>query len=725
MNQNYQFTDCDFCMNPASRIISVAKPLSFLTNTRLHEDACKGEAWYGVELRQGILTAQGATFAGAYNALYTPAGVASSPVFQVADCSFSRNYLGLRISAPTTFSAFRGNTLGLTAEVAPWPGLEANACSWVNFISKPVDQVPFAGVYAETPAAAPPVSFIMPKNTVSSTVPNTFINLSSGIYLRDANATVLNSRFENMVTGAYPNDDGFGIALFSNNSRRLQQWGLGKFNSTLTFSNCRHAMYVVIPLGNNANVLFQSFNNRMNVNFAYSLLGGYSTFQANSLIQNNDVDYVGQAIQITNTSPNTRLWINRNRFDAANAASTAVILANLFATPLGGAFRVSVLGNVDDDINDDGFFGGEDGIDVANSPRTLIENNTITGFSRYGILHTGNPESHLRCNDIFSITGDRSISNSTSSNTIIDYNHTASTEIGINISGPCNNSIISCNNIGSHDRGLSCDNSAVTGLQLSNQTSAGNIWTGSYSSWAAINENPNLLASRFFYKNGEINPLQISPANNWFQQVTTGTTCGTDCPQSQAAEREVTDFDIQIAEDSVELEGLPGYMLRRHLYNDLLYYPDLRQGNSALQDFYNNFGATNGGQITALEKSLADGYRMTSQQQSAWGTAQSNLNSAFDQWAQLDSLVENGIDPETQKTQRETLQQQSRAADSTLQSIYLITLGTRIASVDSLQDIFDEIDPQTQWETNEKSLDEIWLHTAFVDVTPTPPKLYG
>lgn len=725
MNQNYQFTGCDFCMHPGARIVSTANPLSFLANTTLHDVACKNQAWYGVEVQQGMVIGENAVFTGAYNAMRTPAGLAATPVYRFINCQFNRNYLGMNIASPVTFSALRANTFGSGTGMAPWPGLAANMCSWVNFINKPANPAPFAGIYARTPAGAAPVSLFLPPSIPFSTQTNVFINLSNGIYLQDASATVTTCRFENMIPGAYPGDDGFGIALFTNNVRRLQQWGLGKNLLPLTFDNCLHAIYVDMnpQFDGGGDVLLRSFNNNMDVTHAYTLIGAYSPFTAGSIVQNNNITYTGgYGLLVQNASPATRLVIERNRVETAAANNeTGIFLFDFNPQPLGGDYRVAIQDNVDDATNNDGIYGGNDGIDIRTTSNNLVQNNTISDYSGYGIYNLLGVENDIRCNNVFSAASVAAIRNSDAPNTIIEYNQTDASAQGIEITSACNNTAIPCNTFGSHDTGLYYDASAVTGPQQPDGTSAGNVWVGNYTTWAAFNGNINFANSRYFFINGEINPAQIFPAPplfNWFQPVIDGINCAEECPPNGFRGREETELDNQIADGSLDPGGLPGYMLKRHLFNDLLYYPDLLPGNSNLQQFHASFGATNGGKLVAAEKAMADAFRLAAQEQAQWDAAKNDLNAFFDQWAVLDSLVQAGHNAGAQQTQRENLAQTAVVAEAALNGIYAGNLAYRAGQLAALKDILDSVGPQTQWESNEKTLNEIYLHTAFIDLSP-------
>lgn len=725
MDQNYAFTACDICMNRSARIVSMAKQLSFLTNTVLHEAQCdhKGFAWYGVEVQRGTLVASGATFVGAYNAIYTPPNPVGMPTYQISSCNFNRNYLGIKVLAPLTFGIFTDNTLGAGSAMLNWPILEPNPCpAWVSLISKPVQQAPFAGIYAETPANQPVVSLNLPPTTN----PNVFINLSNGIYLVDANAYVRRSRFENMLSGAYPNDDGFGIALFTNNTRSLEQLGLGKTGAStpLTFDNCRHAVYVSMnPQFAGGSVLLRSYNNRMSVENGYTVLGGYSELSAGSVIQNNDISFWGLTggIFVENAATTTDLLITQNTITATNPQGVGITLLNYFVPPGAGTdYRVRVVNNSSVGFGTDGIFGGEWGVEMARFSNVLVENNTVGNFTGFGIYNVESPDNDIRCNDVSSINGLRSIYNHLSANMLMEYNRTDATDQGISISNASNNSTITCNQIGSHDIGLYYDALAVTGPQLFGSISAGNTWTGTYANWAAYNANPMYGISQFFYRTGEINPGQVFPPL-WFTLVPNGVTCEEGCPHAQEQERMVTALDLQISEDSTGAAGLTDYLLKTALYRDLLNYPQLLQSNAAIQNFYDNFGATNGGILTAMDKTIADAALPDAGQQAEWNAAQNELTAAFTALAILDSLAQTGeADPEDdQGAERAALMQQILAAQTTLDNIYNANLTARAEAAPGLLQTLNGLDAQTPYEANQRDLDRLILKTGFVDLIPS------
>lgn len=717
MDQNYEFTNCDFCMHPSSRIVSTATSLSFLSGTVLHEAACKTGGWYGVEVQNGTLTGANAIFEGAYNALRTSAHTIGPRIFRLTGCQFYRNYLGINLAGSATFTTFSGNTFGNAGGVLTWPGLAPTPCTWVALINRPVLSTPFAGIHARATASQAAYSVNLP----GAATPNVFINLANGIYLQDVNGRIQRCRFENMIPGAYPDNegDGLGIALLTNNFRTLEQWGLGKNSAILTFNNCRHAIYVNMnPQFAGGNVLLRSFQNRMNVQHGYTLVGGWSVFRSPGVIQHNNIVYTGgHGINVLNSSPDTRLTITQNRVFSANTTGSGILLFNFSTQPLGGNHRVSVVNNIAQTLTDpDGIYGGGDGVEMGFFGNALVENNTVADYARIGIHNSSSPEDDIRCNMVSSAAGLESVRNHMSASALIEYNQTDDSNDGISITQSCNNSTISCNIIGSHDTGLYYDASAETGEQLSNQTSAGNTWIGTYTNLAANNVGA-YTNSLYYYRTGEINPAQVSPPA-WFVFKTTGVTCGTGCPQVEFAGRTVTDLDTKIANDSLAPGGLSGYLLKRFLYNDLLYYPQLLQNNATMQNFYSSFGSANGGKLASMEKQMADAFILTSQQQSQWNAAQNSLASAFEQLVILDSLVQDGADPANQSAQRDTLEQQISTAQATLRDIYEDNLDARTDSVSVFQQVLNSISPQAQWETNEKTLNEIFLNTAFVDQIP-------
>ncbi len=719
MDQNYSFTGCDFCMNKSARIVSMAKSLSFLTNTILHEAQCdhKGFAWYGVEVQRGRLFGTGATFTGAYNAIYTPPNPVGLPSYWLTSCNFVSNYLGLKVMAPTTFSIFTDNTFGSGAGMLNWPPLESSPCTWVSLISKPTNPEPFAGIYAETPANQAVVSVNLPV----AANPNNFLNLSNGIYLVDANSYIQGCRFENMLTGGYTNDDGFGVALFTNNTRSLEQVGLGKTSATLTFDNCLHAVYVSMePQYAGGDVYLNSYDNRMNVGQGYTLLCANSQISQGSFINNNDIVFNGFfGIYMENAAPTSGLSITRNRITSTNAG-TSVHLENFLPMGLGADYRVSVLGNLSTGAGTDGFFDGVNGVTMINFSNVLVERNTIEDFTQAGVFVQTSPDNDIRCNEITSANGLVSIFNETSANMLIDYNETEATNQGITVSDASNNSTIDCNQIGSHNTGLFYDATAITGAELPGGLSAGNTWTGTYGTLAALNSNPSFTSSLYFYRTGEINVAQTSPSF-WFTLVTNGVTCGEDCPSIGELARNATELDQQIADGTVDMEGLSGYLLKTALYRDLLYYPELLSDNAVLQNFYETFTSTNAGQLIAVDKATADAFILNPDQQAEWNVAQNDLTTAFAAWAMLDSLVQAGeADAEDdQAVERTALMQQILWAEGVLDPLYAESLAERVSASSGLLSVLAGIDPATQYEANQKELETLILSTVFVDQLPS------
>jgi len=500
MDLNYQFTDCDFCMHPSSRIVANTPTLSFLTKTVLHDATCKNAAWYGVELRTGMVVGDGATFKGAYNAIYTPVTNAATNNLSLMNCYFEANYLGIRLNRSVTFSSTFGNTFGDAAFMRPWPGLTL-ACTWVDPIGKPQAAAPFAGIYAETPAAATLVSLVFPNNLTST--PNLFINLSNGIYMHDANGTVRQSRFQNMLSGAYTNDDGYGIHLFSSATHHLAEWGLGKTNTTLTFDNCRHAIHVEMPQNTAAASTYVGVrDNNMSVQHGCTIIGGYARIRNPSVVQDNQITYTAQhGVLVENTSVNSKISVLRNSITGITPAGgfgVGVFLDHFTPIALGTADIAIVKDN--NAANGGGIFGGARGVSIGQFENVLVENNLVRGFLESGIGNTASTGNRIRCNIVNSaLANTQAIFLHLAPASTVSYNQTDNTTHGLQVTQVCNNSLLLCNEIGSHNNGLFFDASGESSAQLPTMSSAGNTWTGTYTANAALMVFGGTPANSIFY----------------------------------------------------------------------------------------------------------------------------------------------------------------------------------------------------------------------------------
>ena len=118
------------------------------------------------------------------------------------------------------------------------------------------------------------------------------------------------------------------------------------------------------------------------------------------------------------------------------------------------------------------------------------------------------------------------------------------------------------------------------------------------------------------------------------------------------------------------------------------------------------------------EKNFADGFRLTITQQTQWDAAAADMESVFSQLFVLDSLVQNGADPLTQESQRATLMQQALTDQSTMEGLYSSNLSARVASASAILQSLNSISPLTTWETNEKTLNSVFVNTAYVDLAP-------
>jgi hypothetical protein len=519
-----------------------------------------------------------------------------------------------------------------------------------------------------------------------------------------------------MLTGGYLDDDGVGISYYFNTftTRSVRQQGLGKGSSTLTFDNCLYAFR-----GYHGNLQFYSFNNNMNVANGYKLTNGL--FQSNSFILTNTIQYNADfGIYLINTNPASRMQIRANRIVDANSQGTGVYAGTSLPPSTPTNYAISILGNNNSGSNN-GIYDAGDGIEIYNHSNILVENNTISNFTRYGLVNVYTQEVDIRCNNISSTSGEEAIRSNNTPNTLIEYNQTDDSDMGISINGPGANTTIQCNTIGSHDIGLNYDGAGITGPQRQDGTSAGNIWNGTYSSWAASAQIGTYQQSLYFYRNGEINPNEVTPSffPLWFTLTQNGITCQPGCPTNQYYGRAVTGLDIDIATDSLNLGGLTGYLLKRSLFKDLVYDSSLYQGNLTLQNFYSTYSTTNGGQIVLVEKALADGHAIAPGLQTQWSSAITALDTTFENLYILDSLVQDSAATlASQLGVRQTFLQSTVVNDSIITAIYAGNLNARIASTTALQLALDSIAPATQWETNEKRLNEIYLHTTFVDQLP-------
>jgi parallel beta-helix repeat protein len=744
LNSNYTFDMCDFCMNPNSRIVAKTHMLSFIDGTTLHESPYKVKAWYGLELNSGIVKGDGSVFSGAYNAIYSTTTSSSSATLQLSTCRFERNYLGIRLDKGILFGIFSNNTFGTDGAVISWPGLVTNTCNyaWVNKISKPVKPTPFAGIYAQTPVSQPAVTLYLVPN--SSSLVNRFTHLANGIYLDDANGYIQKCSFENITVGEYSPSgingilkDGFGVAIFATNYRSLSQTGIGKNATPLTFNHCTegiHAENIIPATSSSGGINLQCINNNMIVNRGIEIISNGRKITG-GLIKNNQINfdnYFGVYFSDANTQSHLEISNNRIVGTACPFCRGIWLVNNFPATQMqnAGSNIFSVINNATTSTDNDGVFNCHEGILLTNFHNALIQNNTVHDSYLTGIIFSSNSSYNTgRCNEITNNTDtgwpQGCFGDFLSPNNDINYNSVNGGYSGIIVESVNTNSIFSCNNIGSHEIGLYYDLQAVTGDELPNQTSGGNTWNGSYSQWAALNYHFLSFGTggRYFFRSGELNASQVNPPT-WVVPVSTGTTCATSCPTvSHHDPRAVTYLDNQVANGTLNDSGLSGYLEKKFLLTDLFYFPDLLTGNSNLQNFLSSNSTSVVGRLVSIEKSMADGFNLTSQQQAQWDQAQSDLESVSSQLVTLNDLAINGSDIDSQTSQRDALAQQALTSDNTMVSILQSNLNSRIGLASSIQQNLNNVIAQAQYEVNDKTLDQIFLNTVFVNQAPSDAQI--
>ena len=305
-------------------------------------------------------------------------------------------------------------------------------------------------------------------------------------------------------------------------------------------------------------------------------------------------------------------------------------------------------------------------------------------------------------------------------NNVFDHNTTNGDNVGLQIDGDNMPTTIKCNNFGTHTVGMLYQD-GITGHQNIATTSNRNIWSGTYSQWAARNIGNTEAFSRFrVVIPTELPSLAlIDPPMGWFFTTTTGIAC-TDCPPMEPlALRVMTEQEQQIARGEDGTTGLNGYLLSRDLYADLVATPQLADGDPDLLGFMEIYANKTGGRLVEVEKRLHDGFVLSPEDQTAYDRAVGDYTTAATELYLLDSLVQAGSMTMAEHGVRAAPWSAAVAsAEERARGIMAKNLDNRRAIAPSIAEALHTVQPATDYEDNEKTLDGTYLGTQFIGKTP-------
>ncbi|MCC7532399.1 MAG: T9SS type A sorting domain-containing protein, partial [Bacteroidia bacterium] len=318
-----------------------------------------------------------------------------------------------------------------------------------------------------------PFDFVIsPYQGISQNI--TFQNCTTGINLRRSNTKIYDVGFQNVRSGILGSNLAFCEVSIGNNL-------INAFVNGISLNTVDNNDYITIS------------NNRINVFSFDNLSTGI---------------YIGAALNTT--TANSYIYLDLNRIEVFNGR--AGIFAQNIENP--SIIENRVKRNI---------FG----ININLPPWINIQNNPNPLWA--GIRSENNSSAEIRCNEVLlgQIYG-----NPVNTGSDITLNQSKFSKLscnkaygkafnGINIVGPCDDSFLENNEIGSHAIGMYLSNNAVIGKQPVNPTyTVGNQWLGSYSnSWAnagAVNLNVSsqaAIVNNQILSNGGIGDYPLYPDN--------------------------------------------------------------------------------------------------------------------------------------------------------------------------------------------------------------------
>ena len=435
----------------------------------------------------------------------------------------------------------------------------------------------------------------------------------------------------------------------------------------------------------------------------------------------------GSGIVILGNSQNTQsvapqIDIHRNRIIIEDSASTGIAAFNYFG--------VWIHDNSEDGASGAGIF---------------MNNQTDFGFA--GIALVAGAENVIACNDIISSGTQGNIWGLLWSTAHVDgmiaRNHFVSAGPALTgvvwftgINGMATNFLR--NTIeGSSGNGLTYATGAQTGPQGSpfpNYATNGNRWLGSFNNGANSQSNTPPGNSRFHVRG---NIPDESPTTNtplWFintvpfniQPPAFACPLTAPLPPPPASPN---DGEIAIADSTIQYDYHPAaytWWNEHNLYRKLLRYPELRQGNTLMQSFFNAKSSTPSAQLVNAVSASDSLFAVSSAQQSSILSLQSGMDVLGSQIALLDSTMNQTADSSVLAgfaAQRGQKMDSLIAEQTAAQAVFLQLGQQRVSAAPAVLASITAITSTNAFEANLKKVLYIYVRFAALGIEPSAADL--
>ncbi|MGK0387291.1 MAG: hypothetical protein ACI94Y_000015 [Maribacter sp.] len=417
------------------------------------------------------------------------------------------------------------------------------------------DGFPEAGVFLNDVIS---VNLGLPNNTEQD-LTDFYFSLEYGIRLnRVGNALIEESRFDLGGYGIY--------ATASGTTSILNQIGLGSANPTepttdeLTFNDVKYPIFTsdMTSVSIRENEIFNSWKAIEIQRNLYSVR-----------IMDNTIFCADRGLELLSNDPsslhiqNNGIFMDNTAGNLQFASEIAINCQESGSSSADNLARTIAYNNIH--LYDNfGPWNRPTGIFLNSTVRTCVYENTITletnQLRGYGIRETGGDRNHINDNIIEGVEladGNDRIGISIEMSTMGKYecNTTDKTKEGMVVHANCSGALIKGNIFGDHATGLKYSASASTN---NTQDNHGNRWTGTYTDYAADNDNPVIPNAEYliaFNQLGdtEFNPSNISPTTGWFG-FSDDENANTHC-QEVCSPQEEEEMMILSSQDSTLIEG--------------------------------------------------------------------------------------------------------------------------------------------------------------------------
>ncbi|MCB9265336.1 MAG: right-handed parallel beta-helix repeat-containing protein [Lewinellaceae bacterium] len=635
-------------------------------------------------------------------------------------------------------TTFRNNYTGILMDLQPGQTASLFNCYGNTFLADGNLKAPrsdtkaFAGIWLRNASASV---------GVAGQAPNVFDGLYNGILALSSNLRVVNSTFQNLLsgTGFSPRPGaGHGIHAFGGSPLDFNLlYVSGDEGRPVLFENCTVGLRAS---GTNAYI----FNTRMEaVDIGLRLQG----CQDRSLrLWKNDIQARDIGIALLQNNPRfCSVFDNTIRLSSTDQFQdpAAIVVED---TPFGAAgYNGYVIRENTAEVSVTGA-----GIRMGPSRQVQVHDNTILLLDeeseKTGIRLSGTADAWLRCNTVMGPAGP-TYSKDTygfdatgASGTLITCNTTSNTRLGFRFEGMGDGVRFQGNNIYDHFNGLLIEETGAIGVQNHH----GNLWCGLYADNGVgarhLGSQPLVFQSQFTvdpgFDGGSCNILPEWEANgNWFIPQTPGTgeetficqseedVCSISTPNpsedtgsgddEHLLEKSLADetFKVSRYESALEWTG------QRHLYTRLL-----AEEVSALElweeNFLDNEESSTVGAFSEIEANLQAAFTLDSTTQQTLAVLEISIQSKLDSLHWADYEYNNGIEVDSAGLQalRNQLVDSLENYQANGYDVMRTLTGNRSLALADLLTDNNGIAVDSVYETNEQLANTIFLETVALGI---------